>query len=410
MNKTNITLKRGYDIINAQQDGVDLQKFVAECPRIPEPAQDKISPEEYSEFNKKLDEKRATENSDVLLDRETTLKILQQPVSLNRPIKYWTAESLLTADFPDPTYLIPDILPEGVTLLAGAPKIGKSWLCLDIAVTLAHGGTILGNKVVIPTRTLYVSLEDTARRLKSRLRKQCSAPINKHTIVTEWDKGSEAMFSLVAHMHTYPDTKLIIIDTLSKFATIKDGNDYQETTAIITGLKNFAEKFNVSILLVHHAKKAETEDFIHAAVGSVGLTGAVDTILILQKKRTEYTAKLSISGRDIEEQQLALSFDPFVCRWSIMGNAADIADSKERQDIIDLLKNSTEPMKVKEISQILNKNYGSVKFLLIKMAEVGQITRQSRGEYISNTATHATNTTHATHATHATQEQELEFG
>jgi hypothetical protein len=90
------------------------------------------------------------------------------PIALRRVA--WTAKELLSMDLAEPTWAVPGLIPTGVTLLVGPPKIGKSWMGLGISVAVATGGKALGKIEVDPGEVLYLALEDTARRLKSRLR------------------------------------------------------------------------------------------------------------------------------------------------------------------------------------------------------------------------------------------------
>jgi AAA domain len=72
--------------------------------------------------------------------------------------------------FPPLAYAVPGLVPEGSVLLVGAPKIGKSWLALSIALAAADGGKALG--LDVPKRpVLYAALEDGDRRLQERCRR-----------------------------------------------------------------------------------------------------------------------------------------------------------------------------------------------------------------------------------------------
>ncbi|MBP7582404.1 MAG: AAA family ATPase [Spirochaetes bacterium] len=343
---------KGWDIADAQSEGLDLVEYIKTCPRM------------------------KTKNT------EPNFKV-------------WTAAELITTDFPEPIYIIPGIIPQGLTVLAGTPKIGKSWFGLDIAITMSMGGTILGSIPIPLGRTLSLFLEDTPRRIKNRLKKQSAVPSDNCHIMTNWAPDGKGFIWLHKWMDEHPDTTVIIIDTLARFTTVKDNNDYSQTTAALTPIKAFADEYGIAIIVVHHAKKAEVTDFIHAAVGSIGITGVADTVLILARKRGQGDAVLSITGRDIEERELAVRFDTPTCRWEIVGDATEIADSKARQEIIDTLRAANGSMKPKDIAQVLNKNQSTTRFLLMKMCEAGQIIRSSRGEYQAVSTKNTNNTNDA---------------
>ena len=71
-----------------------------------------------------------------------------------------TAAALQRRDFAPLKFVVQEVLPEGLTLLAGAPEIGKSWLALDIAIAVAAGRFCLGGQGVDQGEVLYLALED----------------------------------------------------------------------------------------------------------------------------------------------------------------------------------------------------------------------------------------------------------
>lgn len=116
----------------------------------------------------------------------------------NFNLKLWTATELIQTDFPEPTWLIPGILHEGgLLLLAGKPKIGKSWFALNIACELSKGGTVCGIQAEKAVKTLYLALEDKLRRLKARIQQAELTP-NKNTfITTSWPKLNEDVLKML---------------------------------------------------------------------------------------------------------------------------------------------------------------------------------------------------------------------
>jgi RecA-family ATPase len=301
-------------------------------------------------------------------------------------LKVYSAADLLAMDFPAPRWLVDSIIPEGVSLIAAPPKAGKSWLALDLALTISMGGVVL-NRKVDQAGTLYLALEDTPRRLKSRIQKQsCLEPLpvdpNNCHILTEWAADGEGFVRLHNFAEANPETRVILIDTYGRFSAVRDNNDYSEATKILTGIKNFADDHKLSVVLVHHTRKNhEGEDFINASIGSVGIVGGVDNILVLNRKRNQPDGVLKITGRDVEEAELAVHFDNMTCRWSVTGKASEVQESAARQEILDLLKMASEPMRPKGISDALHKNPGTTRVLLMKMVESGVLSRSRNGEY-----------------------------
>lgn len=300
-------------------------------------------------------------------------------------IKLWTATELMSTEFPEPVFLIPGLIAEGLNLVTGPPKLGKSWLCLDIATTLSRGGKIFNSIDIEENQVLYLALEDSLKRLQNRMAKQGSNPSNKCHFYTEIP-DTEIFLWLHTYMSDYPDTKLIIIDTLMKFLKISDSNDYTETVRAVSGLKKFADDNNISIIVVHHTKKAQSDDYVNNVLGSTGITGTADTIITISRKRGQADAVLNITGRDVEEKEIGMSFDKSNCKWSILGDMQGIAETRERQDILDLLKVSKRALKVSDIAILLGKGdskevKNNIRQLLFKLTNSGHIKNAARGEY-----------------------------
>jgi len=238
-------------------------------------------------------------------------------------------ESLLSLDIEPPQFIVAGLIPIGIHLLAGSPKIGKSWLSLWLCHQVSTGEKVW-EFVTRKCGALYISLEDNLDRLYLRL-----------SLIT--DKGSKDMLfstssnslsmglieQLDAFMKSYPDTGLIVIDT---FQRIRDGesdstyaNDYKE----IGKFKILADKYRIAIMLVHHLRKAPDSDPFNMVSGSTGIIGAVDSVYVLEKqKRDENTAVLHVTGRDIEDMQIKLEFerDPPVWKFAGYGGDTDVSE------------------------------------------------------------------------------------
>src|SRR5262249_10822387 len=155
---------------------------------------------------------------------------------------------------------------------------------------------------------------------------------------------------------------------------------YADDYAAISDLQRLASKYNVAVIIVHHDRKGEADDVFDTVSGSLGLTGAADTILILKRHGNAVT--LHVRGRDIEEAEKALQFDKRTCRWTILGEAADVNRSAERSRALAVLRDAGQPMAAKDIwlaAELRNRN--ATDLLLGKMAKDGVIVRADRGRY-----------------------------
>jgi hypothetical protein len=282
---------------------------------------------------------------------------------------------------PDIRWAIPDILPEGLTWLCGKPKLGKSWLLLAMLLAIASGGVVMGNVPVEAGEVLYISLEDNKRRLQKRTNKllhQLKASPNFY-YTTAWPRLDEGgLDALEEWIQEHPGVRLIGIDTWAKVKPRSRGGQsrqYEEDYDALTPLQELAGKYGISIVLVHHMRKQESEDPIDMVLGSMANSGSVDGFLLLFRKRGEEDARLYVTGRDIEEEQeIMLSFSPECASWTIKGDADEEAGTPERQAILNLLRTAPNGMRAREISDQLKKNHNTVRNLLVKLRSENKIT------------------------------------
>jgi hypothetical protein len=297
------------------------------------------------------------------------------------------ATELMAIEFPEPRWIVPGIVPEGTTILAGKPKMGKSWLALGTSVAVAAGGIALGTKRVERGAVLYLALEGNPRRLQSRLKKLLSggAAPQGLELATEWRRlGDGGLEALEAWLNTHPDARLVVIDTLAKFRTGQTGkNLYKEDYEAVEPLVELAANHSVAVLIVHHLRKLGAEDPLDQVSGSMGLTGRADGALVLNRERGRADAYLYVTGRDIEEEkELALSWDSTTATWKIAGDAEEYRNSRERQEVEECLRTLGEPASPKEVSEALGKPHNNVKQLMWKMGDKGDLRSVGGGKYV----------------------------
>jgi hypothetical protein len=297
----------------------------------------------------------------------------------------FTACELMEMELPPVTWVVPDVLPEGVTILGGKPKMGKSWMAYGLAVAVATGGVALGTKQVERGEALYLALEDNPRRLRKRLGKVLRgepAPEGLHiwTRLPQLDEGGveEIEGWLVEH----PDARLVVVDTLAKVRPRQRGQHlYSEDYAALERLLPLAADHGVSILVVHHLRKMDADDPLDTISGSTGLSGGVDGTLILKRDRGKADAVLFADGRDVEEPaQLALTWDRNLASWSIVGNADEYRISEARAKIIRVLEDFGSSMTPTEVADVLGEKVNNVKQNLWRMAGDGQLV-SNEGRY-----------------------------
>ena len=231
-----------------------------------------------------------------------------------------TAEQLQSAPYAPVPFLVEELLPEGLHILAGAPKIGKSWLALWLCLCIAQGQP-LWNFAVTQGEVLYLSLEDSYRRIQSRLFDLTEdAPPTLHFAIMAdtLKRGLEQQIEQFLAEH--PTTKLVVIDTLQRVrSTGSDSNLYANDYQDIGLLKKLADKRHIAILLIHHLRKLHDDDPMNMISGSTGLSGAADSTFVLQKSsRLANVASLHCTGRDIADRTLKLEFGEEDHVWKLL--------------------------------------------------------------------------------------------
>ena len=229
-----------------------------------------------------------------------------------------TAKDLMEKEFPPLVELIEGMLAPGLYLLAGAPKIGKSWLVLQIAHHISTG-TPLWNRKVMQYEVLYLSLEDTLPRIQRRLMTICDGETGNVVFATEVGMlGDGFEKQLTSYLNSNADTKVVIIDTLAKVrGVVSSSNVYSSDYAAMNIFKHFADKYKIALILVHHTRKQDADDTMQKISGTNGLMGAADGAFVLSKdKRTSNNATLDVAGRDQQDMKIHLVRDSERLVWN----------------------------------------------------------------------------------------------
>lgn len=233
------------------------------------------------------------------------------------------ASDLQSQDFDDPKFLIHGLIPEGITLLSGSPKIGKSWMLLAFGSGVATGGVVLSEYQCAKAKCLYLALEDTPRRLQQRLRIQMGwDPFPEDLLLQcEWPRFPSGIKALESVLQEDPDIRLVLIDTLEMVRPPRRSNPYEDDYRAVSGLRELATQYRVGFVVVHHNRKSETNfsgeevDPLERVSGTMGLTGSVDNILVLSRVRGTSLGELFVMGRDVQEHKATLKFDSQLGAW-----------------------------------------------------------------------------------------------
>src|SRR5260221_8055036 len=195
-----------------------------------------------------------------------------------------------------------------------------------------------------------------------------------------------------AWLQAHPDARLVIVDTLAKIRPLVHSSQgmYQADYQAVEGLKCLSDTYRVTLLIITHLRKGKAEDgdVTDEISGSTGLTGGVDGTLVLKRERGQENAVLHITGRDVEEAELAMQFNPVTCTWTLAGPAEAFLRSRERTEIMRVLREADRAMGPSEVATALGKDSNTVGQRMWKMSKDGELRVPSRGLYALPSYTH----------------------
>lgn len=311
-----------------------------------------------------------------------------------------TGEWLDRADLPPLEWVVPGLIPEGFSLLVGGPKIGKSWLALQVALALASGGHVLGRIAVgDPRPVLLFALEDGDRRLQSRARTLLgpreSIPARLHYMTKAHPNDLPAIVE--AWLRTacsQADHPLVVLDTVGRVLppAAPGESAYLRDYKVGARLKAISDSHpGAGLLGLHHDRKAVSDDFVDAVSGTNGLAGAADTLLVLARRRVEAAGLLKVTGRDVTEREYAVATQGGA--WALCGRDLDTAAAAahERRDTENLADRSADVLRfvnanpkgvrAGDVASALGLSGKDAGTYLLRLFNAQRIRRPSRGLY-----------------------------
>lgn len=234
-----------------------------------------------------------------------------------------SCEEIMTTVYRPIEFCIDNLLAQGLYILAGAPKVGKSWLALDMCLSIAKGEKVLGQQTTQGT-ALYLCLEDSYVRIQNRLYEITDEPAESlHFVIMSESIGNGLEEQIEDFQKEHSDLKVVYIDTLQMVRNESESSyssDYKELSV----MKALADKLGIAIVLVHHTRKCSDSDPFNMISGSTGLSGCVDgSMVLIETKRGSRKAKLHCVGRDIENAEISLLFDRDMKKWIVTDEPSD---------------------------------------------------------------------------------------
>lgn len=299
-------------------------------------------------------------------------------------------------------WVVPGIIPEGQTLLVAPPKAGKSWLSYAIAIARASAGVVLGQRVKRGP-VLYLALEDGWRRLKNRA-EQLLAPGEPIPDGIEYVirvNPSESVIELIRTWvgEHHGQNPLVIIDTFGRIKPPARAGvgAYEHDYAVMAALKSLVDdEPGSAMILVHHDRKAASDDFMDNVSGTNGLAGAADTTVVIARPRTGTDAVLSVTGRDVTEAEYAVTFS--AGKWELAGGSLAEAKSavatqrtaakaaaklgSRANEVLSVVNRHPEGMRAKDVAaELKDLPEDQAKVYLARLEKAAYVDRPTRGIY-----------------------------
>ena len=238
---------------------------------------------------------------------------------MTEPLKALTARWLMENPFPARRWVVEGLVPTGLTMLVGDPKIGKSWTCLMMGIAVSEGEPFWD----MPTtrgQVLYLCLEDTYLRIQERMWKLAEDGSEGFFLCNESASMACGLCDQIAEFKAeHPEVSLVIIDTFQMVRNAIGGNQYASDYADMGELKAAADELGVAVVCIHHTNKNSDAQGFGRVNGSNGMTGTADTNLLMENyKGSERRAVLHVKGRDVETFSIELAKSPIGC-WEYVG-------------------------------------------------------------------------------------------
>lgn len=277
---------------------------------------------------------------------------------------------------------LPGYITEGLTFLVSRPKLGKSWLMLDVSVAIAMGRTTLGTLQPETGDVLYLALDDGERRLQQRLaallegEKKWPARL---ALATRWRRANEGgLADIEDWCQSVANPVAVVIDSLDRFRSLQGGESAQVYDAI-EKLQRIARDHRIAIVVVHHERRRGSGDPLDA-IGMLAASSAIaDTVLLL--KRRDYGVVLYARGRDIEDSEAMLEFDRSSHRWNIVEPTGVVTKSEARAAVLAALASSLKPLSAVDIAAATGRSRSAIDTLLHRMIADDEVRRAGRGRY-----------------------------
>jgi hypothetical protein len=316
---------------------------------------------------------------------EMVRRTFRKPINPGRPEKISFAD-MLERKLPPVKWIIKDLLPQGLTLLSGLPKCGKSWLAMEFSIAIASGRDALAWYATEQGSVIHLAHEDSdslfVHRLKMLL--QGNSCPTEAFFIPKFKERTAALDYITAYAAETSNLRLIVIDTLQRVrgAQGKGQTLYSFDYDAVAPYVDLAANMGVAILVIHHDRKQDDDQHLNRVSGSTALTGAADNIMSLTSDHKAGTGQLEITGRYVEPQQIAMRFDSCTGQWTWTDSSekAKKEISQQRREVVLKLKEYG-PLYPRDIADLLGKKSPTIRKLLLEMKKRGEVECGENGKY-----------------------------
>lgn len=299
------------------------------------------------------------------------------PLKISQKTKLWTIDELMTTTFPTRNWIIKDLLPDGLILLAGKQKTGKSWFVLQMLLAISQGKPFLGHNTQ-QTKCLYLGLEDGPERLQERVNKLGSYYSGNDNLLIKFTWPNFATENgLNALEQAIIDLKLgvIVTDTFTRACLGADQLKLDTIAPILAKTQDMAMDHRISMILTDHLKKPNgVQDTLYDVYGSIAKTMLADVIWNLSRDKDDM-GKFAVEGRDIpQEFDFAVKFDRPNVTWQMLGDYDKIVLSEPEKKVLQALIDFGGKSHAQEIADYLGvPSRGYVSNALSKLLQKGKV-------------------------------------
>jgi hypothetical protein len=294
------------------------------------------------------------------------------------------ASDLVIAQIDEPPYVFCNLMPSSeLVMISGRKNAGKTTLAIQVALSIARGEPFLGYPPKTTGPVLYVSFEESRLDFKTKLKRLlgtvdladdleilCAEDEEGNKTIPKLDRGGLIKLQKIIDQRreTGVGYVMVVIDHLIAAYGAHEKRDivrgdYEQ----LAPLRALALRNRLAVLLLHHNRKAESNDFLDEPAGNIGVTAGAGAIWVLQRpKNTPDNVgfrKLCIIGRRVDEAYLHVELTPSGFERREEG-AAVTAGVKQRE-LVELLKKEG-PLSPKTIAAKLKQNLNAVNQILYR--------------------------------------------